>query len=491
MQVAVCSDLRLVNTPHGAVHVPCGECPACIALKGLRRKNNLDMAISDFPNRFFITLTYDDAHLPLARFDEASSSFVSDRDCDYNGVCYSFDSSLVCKDSVSFSASSVSIARYGGIPVLSRRDIILFKKRLRKLLKKFYPDEQVYFYITGEYGPSTYRPHYHFIFGCKSLLSLDTVISLVRSAWSYRYKTSNTSVRGELGFINVQQITYDSCSRYVTQYVNSVADLPYYLRKTVFRQFVQHSSDCDGRLRAMRVEPERFFDSPSFEFSYPSPKDNSLVTASVPSFLEDRYFPRHKGYYLVSDEVRVRIAEFVQQFPNYREFRDYIINKPIDDGGLAYHFVSDVVCRGFSSYDIVFGSTLYKFYNTFRRYVSVARSHSMSLLSYFRKVTKYHLDKGLYRLNKFLRYLENYSVSHPLSAVYAWYYDTVATPSEASYVFSDYRQLTSYKDFHSLMASILSNTTKTKKRNDYFVLKGLTRSNYVSTSRLNQFYKVF
>lgn len=43
------------------------------------------------------------------------------------------------------------------VPTLCKRDIQLFMKRLRKML----PDCNLRYYIIGEYGPNTCRPHYH------------------------------------------------------------------------------------------------------------------------------------------------------------------------------------------------------------------------------------------------------------------------------------------------------------------------------------------
>lgn len=93
---------------------PCGQCLACRINK--RRYWTLRLLLEFFENHekaSFVTLTYSDEHLPL----------------------------------------SESVR-----PVLSKRDVQLFLKRVRK---KF--GQGIRYYAAGEYGPKTQRPHYHII----------------------------------------------------------------------------------------------------------------------------------------------------------------------------------------------------------------------------------------------------------------------------------------------------------------------------------------
>lgn len=89
----------------------------------------------------FITLTYDDEHLPL--IDEV-----------VEGKEYLL-----------------------GRPTLSKRDFQLFMKRLRKLNSTLTNDKVVY-YVCGEYGTRTKRPHYHaIIFNLHPSLLFDGVVT--------------------------------------------------------------------------------------------------------------------------------------------------------------------------------------------------------------------------------------------------------------------------------------------------------------------------
>lgn len=92
------------------ISVPCGKCPICLSNRKRDWVFRLKKEMSNCDSSYFVTLTYDDDHLP--------------RD------------GLLCK-----------------------RDVQLFLKRLRKYI---YPFKVRYFYV-GEYGDETMRPHYHLL----------------------------------------------------------------------------------------------------------------------------------------------------------------------------------------------------------------------------------------------------------------------------------------------------------------------------------------
>lgn len=87
--------------------IPCGKCPACVQNKSLEWCARLMKEAEEWKYTYFITLTYDDKHI---------------------------------KD-------------------LNKRDLQLFLKRFRKST-----GFELKYYITGEYGETTGRPHYHAIF---------------------------------------------------------------------------------------------------------------------------------------------------------------------------------------------------------------------------------------------------------------------------------------------------------------------------------------
>ena len=135
MKPSPCLHPKYIRCKDGVFRsVPCGKCEACLVNKGFNRMNRIKDYIQDYPYKFFVTLTFADKFLPLARYSDEDYALYHDFDCDYNGVvnscslsnCNEKDIKLICN----------MISKYGGVPVLSHRVLILFKKRFRENIKK-------------------------------------------------------------------------------------------------------------------------------------------------------------------------------------------------------------------------------------------------------------------------------------------------------------------------------------------------------------------
>lgn len=94
--------------------VPCNKCPACYKRRVSSWSFRLMQQEKVSTCAYFFTLTYDNDHVR-----RTEKNFLT----------------------------------------LSKRDVQLFLKRLRKLC----PNDSIKYYICGEYGTQTWRPHYHAI----------------------------------------------------------------------------------------------------------------------------------------------------------------------------------------------------------------------------------------------------------------------------------------------------------------------------------------
>lgn len=165
--------------------IPCGRCIGC-RLDYSRTwavRNCLELETSK--NAFFITLTYDDEHLPTSELLIKSTSEVIT------------------------------------VPELFPRDLQLFLKRLRK---KF---GELRFFACGEYGSQTQRPHFHLI-----IYNID-IPDLVFYKMSFNgdpyYNSASMQEVWPFGYVVIAGVTFDSIcyvSRYVLKkkYGNSLVD---------------------------------------------------------------------------------------------------------------------------------------------------------------------------------------------------------------------------------------------------------------------------
>lgn len=161
--------------------VPCGKCVACQNNK--RSSLSLKLRLEEYTSKYcyFLTLTYDDEHLPLFSLGRdtcapefirlypysermRSDSLISDFCSDF----YKFDNDFI--DKMDYYSDFVlnyermfgkhCVYGHGLYALLYYRDITLFLKRLRKHIFKYY-GEKIRFYIIGEYGTKSLRPHWH------------------------------------------------------------------------------------------------------------------------------------------------------------------------------------------------------------------------------------------------------------------------------------------------------------------------------------------
>lgn len=148
------------------IYVPCGKCEACLTNRRSQWTFRLKQELKDSTSCFFFTLTYDDFNLPFKRSGNVT------------------------------------------LPCVRKRDVQLFLKRLRKRIEPF----KIRYFIVSEYGPSTFRPHYHgviFNFPQELKNKLDDIIN---ESW-------------QLGFIRIDPIT-DGRIHYVTGYCLDNSQIP-------------------------------------------------------------------------------------------------------------------------------------------------------------------------------------------------------------------------------------------------------------------------
>lgn len=173
--------------PYHSLSIPCGQCIGCRLEKSRQWAIRCSLESQLYQNSYFLTLTYDDEHLPK------SGSLVPD-------------------------------------------DLTKFLKKLRRYLEYHGSDKKIRFFACGEYGDNFLRPHYHAI-----IFNLD-ISDLKRFSTSFSgdiYYTSETINQiWKNGYVIIGEVTFESCAyvaRYVTKKMTgSQADFYYEGRQPEF-----------------------------------------------------------------------------------------------------------------------------------------------------------------------------------------------------------------------------------------------------------------
>lgn len=122
-------------------------------------------------------------------------------------------------------------------PTLSVRDVQLFFKRLRK---KF-TGRRIRYYLCGEYGPKTFRPHYHaIIYGLSMVDFPDAVIQGYNELGQAHFSSLSFDNIWSKGFCRFSPVSSQTCayvSRYVTKKHYKSLD-PRFFRMVVLLSFL-------------------------------------------------------------------------------------------------------------------------------------------------------------------------------------------------------------------------------------------------------------
>jgi hypothetical protein len=162
------------KTKGGYLYVPCGHCEAC--LKSYRSKwmERLDCEAKSSACTLFFTLTYDNDNIPKFTFDKGANALFSNRSSDDDIYLddYIAEESLNnwCLHPNSFPQLQNYESENITIGYCCKADIQKFFKRLRRrveydrhnLISNVKKENRSFrYFITSEYGPTTFRPHYH------------------------------------------------------------------------------------------------------------------------------------------------------------------------------------------------------------------------------------------------------------------------------------------------------------------------------------------
>nr|DAH91598.1 MAG TPA: Replication associated protein [Microviridae sp.] len=259
----------ITNKYAGArIAVDCGQCDYCIHKKAQKASMRVKTAGSAFKHSYFVTLTYDNEHIPLMNCKVLHSEYedavgisgdihfgdeyhdyipVSQYQCDDSSALRHIffeqvqgtvpydreikeyvpvkDNWFLSMDAIrSFVGKTQAVdktdypvsSQYGRdnlIPFLNYVDVQNYIKRLRKyLFNKLGFYGSLHFYAVGEYGPVHFRPHFHLLLFTNS----DQVSEVLRQCHDKSWTFGRSDFQRSAG----------GAASYVSSYVNSLSSAP-------------------------------------------------------------------------------------------------------------------------------------------------------------------------------------------------------------------------------------------------------------------------
>lgn len=529
MRVQSCYNPKIIHNPYTGedITTPCGKCNACRNSRASQWVTRLDLESSCHRYNYFFTLTYDEQHL---------EQVIRLRKEDSNHLCYINGETGELYDlqdiHEQFSKKDFDyVYDTKVLNILSKRDFQLFIKRLRYYFNETDKNAKLRYYLTGEYGPSTYRPHGHCSLWFDSEKCAQKIEILLSKAWTF-------------GCVYDPHRVVGSAAEYVASYINSFASLPkVYLHKG-FRPFSLFSkSPALGSLYRLLGTEQELFNNGDYQFRRFDSKTNEFEDVPFWRSLESRLYPRCQRYSSLSFNDRValyrKVAEFDVYELNAREIARRIQWEYLDSAQrnnsffgryfyeishkyqVGYHFyhkdcdtseykdlpflpvdgvmVSDIT--GDKCLTRIFSfESLVRFSRTCLRLIHQAASFGISIEDYITKMDLYYEKKSARKLTSYLRFQDEYFKNHPkwhlvyfdlhfykkitTSDVSTWSFSTFATVEELfgksfptkiidDKVVIDIPSFKSLKDYHDLVLlhdKIAQGLTKQKQNNDYALL---------------------
>lgn len=365
--------LHPVTVPNGDgsfSYFPCGRCINCRrSYHSLWRNRLISHFNSGKYTGVFITLTYSNEHLPLVNLNPdrpneilsiTRTSYSSGVGSTFTRVNASdlffdlaFDSSFESRSDYMSNyfyrcgLDSSEVLTYPNFvkrktflhtefddqsrfAICLKKDVQDFIKRLRSSLSRepslFDLDTSFTYFICSEYGPNTFRPHYHgLLFFNSQIVAKFCDSNYILSVWK-KSDLCQDGARSECAkLIN----NPSGISSYVSKYITSESRLPFVLQDTIFKPFHLQSKKIsigseafdlsnvpDMLSKGTLLNHIEFFDKQKNDFvSFDSP---------YPASSWRRCFPKFKFFNLLSHEDFIRIFARICSFKSISDFPDYV-----------------------------------------------------------------------------------------------------------------------------------------------------------------------
>lgn len=483
-----CENPRTVMNKHTGefITVGCGVCAACLLNASRKRELLCSLQENDYNFCLFFTLTYSNENLPVMQpvFDKDSGCWLLYNKCSRLAPVDEVLGSVYYKisaDVVRMVEERSLLEQYFGYPCLgycSRRDVQLFMKRLRKYISKYGTKEKVQYYITAEYGPRTFRPHYHGLLYFNKQETVSTLSKLIRKAWS-------------LGRVD-SSMSRHKTSSYVAGYVNSTYSLPKIFTARSVRPFSLHSIRFGQKFYEGKSK-EIYEQVDNGTFPYTRRVFGEELEVRPWRSFENAFFPKTVGYNKKSArqlyDAYVVLSKVVAAFGEGKTIEGYAklireVALEIDEGSLDYsemspsdRFLIQSIMDVMGEYSVSSSlSGITSILYSSRRFFKLCAKQKKSEYSMFKTIYKYYLMKSYVQLVDMYRaeveYMHEYNDVNGLF----FFYDNISGSRNVRMFFDSFScdvgsfvelpNLKVYKDFVVRSKNDLRSSIKHKVQND-------------------------
>lgn len=342
MKVSSCLNPQRVYNKYSKeyVHVACGKCSECLKRKSLEWTERLTQERYCWRYAVFFTLTYSQENLPTLSvvnhgkfaYDLTHKHYHPE----FGDVVIDLEELYSKLDPRDIYKSRDWIKRNGDkIGYLSVGDAQRFIKRFRINLDRLVKsqikidkqngiktilsdaDSKVRYYLCGEYGETTLRPHFHGLFFFNSEFAASHIAELISKSWSFG--STDTSFVAE------------SNASYVAGYVNCTCNLPQVLLHKRIRPFALFSKrPFIGSLCHSSEEVKKIFFEASPNVVIFDHKQSVFKNVPLWRSYQRKLYPKLSRFSNLSHIDRVALYRAFERFekiteqPNFHLFQCYV-----------------------------------------------------------------------------------------------------------------------------------------------------------------------
>lgn len=470
------------------LYVPCGKCAACLNSRAKRWIDKMNQEANCWKYTFSLYLDYDEENVPYYQIVgdylvEQNPRFF--KHFQFEDICIPIFELKLDKD-YEFEYVYNRLNDTYGIPHVSVRDIQTFKKRLNKYLYKHVTGHYQNFRscIASEFGPSTFRGHYHGVIFFNDDRIAKEIGTAVAACWKFGHSTCEPPKNSKGAVV-----------QYVTQYLARPTDLPAVYAHSKIRPFFLTSRHPPiGSLFQSSEEVLKIFNDGSCERVQRVVREGKVSLESVPlspSF-KARLFPKCPRYSTISDSCRIELYRCLLKSNENGVVEPY---DTFEECWLALHrrfglhYIDNSGYVGLSENGEQSKTWLFDFFanitDGFKNFASIVslyrntkRMYFQSLIfgvtydEYIQKVLQFYNNFSLYQLKKFYEFQFEYSKSYPVKELLFCYPEYVERLKKLPLWLQERKQLdiksaVEFRIHKSNSESIYEESHKRQKQNAY------------------------